>query len=141
MMRHIAFATLVAAAVSASFEVRADCAENWFIGTWRASEHQTLTIRPSSDGIVWVYERLTGVKSDRWGDKVPASAEGKIVKTDGCRALLQGTYTRFENIGKRVSAVGTPMEWKFLSTSSTDVSSEGLGFGKETFRVRWRRDP
>ncbi|MSO66105.1 MAG: hypothetical protein EXQ85_10015 [Alphaproteobacteria bacterium] len=100
-----------------------------------------MSISRKGDFFVWTYERLAGVKSERWGDKVPAAAEGIVTKIDDCRALLEGQYTRFEGSGQRGrSPIGSPMEWRFRSASPNEVLSEGLGYGRESFRIRWQKD-
>ncbi len=37
--------------------------------------------------------------------------------------------------------VGSPMEWRFLQTAPGVVVSEGLGYGREPFQLRWRKLP
>lgn len=135
---------IIAVLVTAAFEARsAGCdqadGEHWLVGTWRG-EFQTMTIRRDGGSYRWDFERVAGASSDRWGDKSPAAAAGVVEKTEGCRALLKGRYTRYDGPGQKGRpAVGWPMEWKFLNVGPHEVLSEGLGYGRETFKMRWRK--
>ncbi len=117
--------------------------EVWLVGAWEAAtEAQTLVVRRDGATLVWTYDRKAGVTSDRWGEKVAASGSGTVDALGGCRAILKGHYTRFDGPGERGRpAVGSSMEWKFLLTGPGVVASEGLGYGREAFRLRWHKVP
>ncbi|MBI3199234.1 MAG: hypothetical protein HYZ40_17340 [Rhodospirillales bacterium] len=117
--------------------------EVWLSGTWEAAvDLQTMVIRRAGGSLVWTYDRKAGVTSERWGDKVAAAGSGTVEALDGCRAVLKGQYTRFDGSGQRGRpTVGSAMEWKFLQTAPGVVASEGLGYGRETFRLRWTKVP
>ncbi len=140
----ISVMAIVALGLTSGFEARsAECAsagsEHWLVGIWRG-EFQTMTIRREGGSYLWDFERVAGASSDRWGDKSPAVATGVVEKTEGCRALLKGRYTRYDGPGQKGRpAVGWPMEWKFLNVGPHEVLSEGLGYGREPFKLRWRK--
>ena len=117
--------------------------EDWLVGAWEAgADTQTLVVRRDGARLVWTYDRKAGVTSDRWGAKVVASGSGTVDALDDCRAILRGHYTRFDGSGKTgQQTVGSPMEWKFLLTGPGVVASEGLGYGREAFHLRWRKSP
>lgn len=146
-MRH--WVTIISAIVIAlSSEAMAqDCdvisPQDWLVGTWQAaSEVQTLVVRRDGAELVWTYDRKAGVRSEKWGNKVPAAGAGTVESLNGCRAILKGHYTRYDGPGQRGRPpVGSPMEWKFLQTAPGVVTSEGLGYGREPFRLRWRKLP
>lgn len=117
--------------------------EGWLAGTWQAaSDLQTLVVRRDGAKLVWTYDRKAGVRSEKWGDKVAAAGSGTVETLDGCRAILKGHYTRYDGPGQRSRPpVGSPMEWKFLQTAPGVVTSEGLGYGRQPFLLRWRKLP
>ena len=117
--------------------------EDWLVGSWEAAiDAQTLVVRRNGATLVWTYDRKAGVTSDRWGEKVAASGSGTVDALDGCRAILRGHYTRFDGPGQQGRPpVGSPMEWKLLLTGAGVIASEGLGYGREAFRLRWHKSP
>ena len=146
MRRWSVFASLIVSVLS-SGAMAEDCGgaapEAWLVGTWEAAtDVQTLVVSRDGATLVWTYDRKAGVTSERWGDKVAAGGSGTVDALVGCRAVLKGSYTRFDGPGQRGRPpVGSPMEWKFLQTAPGVVSSEGLGYGRETFWLRWRKLP
>jgi hypothetical protein len=143
------FGLILSSAVifSSSMAMAGDCdgvtPETWLAGTWEAAvDAQTMVVRRTGGSLVWTYDRKAGVTSERWGEKVAAAGSGTVDALDGCRAFLKGHYTRFDGQGQRGRpAIGSPLEWKFLQTAPGIVASEGLGYGRETFRLRWTKVP
>jgi len=147
-MNKLGWAAVMAAVLVASFPAQADeCrgadSETLLKGTWRSGTDQhVMIISREGDKLSWTYERGPGVQTDRWGEKAAATGAGIVEKIDGCRAFLAGYYTRYEGRDARSRpAVGWPMTWKFMITEPDQAASEGLGYGREAFYMRWHKAP
>lgn len=111
--------------------------EKWLAGGWGA-QNTRVTIQASDGTFTWEYTRDPGATSERWGLKEPAKAYGTVSRINGCEIDLDGHYTAY---GGTPRAVGSPMTYRMKYDGSRILAGTGLGWGRETFQVRWSKRP
>lgn len=109
------------------------------MGKWHSTK-TTVVIQRESNALAWTYDREEGLATERWGEKAAAKAAGRVEKIEGCKAILKGAYTAYYGRGSTSRpAVGWPMEYIVELSAPGLLIGEGIGYGREPFRVMWRK--
>ena len=116
--------------------------DSWLVGSW-GTQKTHISIRRDGSQLVWNYRRDPGAVNERWGEKVPATAEGAISSITGCKVEMKGRYTSYSGATPHISnrAVGSSMDYVVTFDGGASLSGRGIGFGRQWFDVVWRRAP